>query len=185
MVVMVYPPPALFYKWCTSHCVDHSFVRTHVSNSRPSARPSAPCNNNSSSNTRHPFADRWRLAPEKREVNLQPTATTTLVHITGDVYKRLHTIPALVRRTHLGRSRKQLEYVGSKSLPDAGSCVAPGKREANCVRVDGSTGSGALPWSLPWKRGSFHESLHGLSRKKQIVQETGSTIHFYDQYYVW
>ena len=39
------------------------------------------------------------------------TGDVSIVNITGDVYKRLCTPPALVRRTHLGRSRKQLlEY---------------------------------------------------------------------------
>ena len=32
-------------------------------------------------------------------------------YTTGGIYKRLSTPPALVRRIHLGRSRKQLEYV--------------------------------------------------------------------------
>ena len=40
------------------------------------------------------------------------TGGVSTIYITGDVYKRLNTSPALVRRTHLGRSRKQLEYVG-------------------------------------------------------------------------
>ena len=40
------------------------------------------------------------------------TGDASIVYITRDVYKRLYTSPALVRRTKFGRSRKQLEYVG-------------------------------------------------------------------------
>ena len=40
------------------------------------------------------------------------TGGVSTINTTGGVYKRLYTPPALVRRTHLGRSRKQLEYVG-------------------------------------------------------------------------
>ena len=40
------------------------------------------------------------------------TGGVSMIYTTGDVYKRLHKPPALVRRTHLGESRKQLEYVG-------------------------------------------------------------------------
>ena len=34
-----------------------------------------------------------------------------LVYTTGGVYRSAYIPPALVRRTHLGRYRKQLEYV--------------------------------------------------------------------------
>ena len=40
------------------------------------------------------------------------TGGVSIVYTLGGVYKRLYTPPALVRRTHLGWSRKQLEYVG-------------------------------------------------------------------------
>ena len=36
----------------------------------------------------------------------------SIVSTTDGVYKRLYAPPALVHRTHLGRSREQLEYVG-------------------------------------------------------------------------
>ena len=40
------------------------------------------------------------------------TGSVSISYTTGGVYKRLYTPPALVRRTHLGRSRKRLEYLG-------------------------------------------------------------------------
>ena len=39
------------------------------------------------------------------------TSDVSSVHITGDVYEHLYTSPVLVRRTHIRRPRKQLEYV--------------------------------------------------------------------------
>ena len=51
----------------------------------------------------------------REHINGNATYTTggvSIIYTTGGVYKRLYTPPALVRRTHLGRSRKQLEYVG-------------------------------------------------------------------------
>ena len=39
------------------------------------------------------------------------TGAVSITYTTGGVCKRLYTPPALVPRTHLGRTRKQLEYV--------------------------------------------------------------------------
>ena len=55
----------------------------------------------------------WRIRKKmspKKTVVLYTPPVVYLLYINGDVYKRLFTPPALVRRTHLGRSRNQLEY---------------------------------------------------------------------------
>ena len=65
-MVMVYAVPA-FCKWCITWLVvfGRSFVR--IRSTRTTSR--GPYSNGSSS-TKHRFVDRWRLAPEEREVNL-------------------------------------------------------------------------------------------------------------------